>query len=122
MNTDAITTQDFDQICALVQDYFDGLHQGDTQKLRHIFHVDAVLKAPGLRRNLEDWLSLVAQREVPARRGDAFGYRLLALDLLGEQAMVKVLCPLLGCIYIDFLGLLKENNQWRIVNKMYADA
>ncbi|MAY15819.1 MAG: hypothetical protein CMI06_10825 [Oceanospirillaceae bacterium] len=122
MNTDAITTQDFDQICALVQDYFNGLHQGDTQKLQHIFHADAVLKAPGLRRNLEDWLSLVAQREVPAQRGDAFGYRLLAVDLLGEQAMVKVLCPLLGRTYIDFLGLLKENNQWLIVNKMYANA
>jgi len=35
--------------------------------------------------------------------------------------MVKVECPLFDCEYIDFLGLLKENQQWLIVSKMYVD-
>jgi len=105
----------------IVKDYFAGLHHADLTKLRNIFHPDAYLKAPGLRRNLDEWLELVSKREVPAQRGDPEGFKILSMDVMHEQAMVKVLCPLLGRIYVDFLGLLKENGQWLIVNKMYAD-
>jgi hypothetical protein len=35
--------------------------------------------------------------------------------------MVKVKCPLFDFNYVDFLGLLKEQGQWLIVNKMYSD-
>lgn len=110
------------QINQVIQSYFDGLHHGDTKKLREIFHSDAFLKAPGLRRSLDEWLTLVKQRQTPVTNGDEYAYRTLSVDVVGQQAMVKVLCPLLGSIYIDFLGLLKEDGHWRIVNKMYADA
>lgn len=106
---------------SIVEDYFSGLHHADVTKLENIFHPDAYLKAPGLRRNLDEWLEFVGQREVPALRGDPEGFKILSMDIMHEQAMVKVLCPLLGRIYVDFLGLLKENGRWLIVNKMYAD-
>jgi len=106
---------------SIVKDYFSGLHHADTTKLENIFHPDAYLKAPGQRRNLHEWLEFVGQREVPAQRGDSEGFKILSMDIMHEQAMVKVLCPLLGRIYVDFLGLLKENGRWLIVNKMYAD-
>src|SRR5690606_27696076 len=98
-----------------------GLHHADVARLDRIFDHRAQLQAPGIRRSKQEWLALVASREVPAERGDAFAYRLLAVDLAGEQAMVRVHCPLLGQDYVDFLSLLKEQNCWRIVNKMYAD-
>ncbi|MGF1730070.1 nuclear transport factor 2 family protein [Photobacterium kasasachensis] len=113
---------ELEQVSQVIQRYFDGLHYGDTKKLREIFHSDAYLKAPELRRSLDEWLALVAQRQKPATNGDEYAYRILSVDVVGQQAMVKVLCPLLGSIYIDFLGLLKEDGHWRIVNKMYADA
>ena len=113
---------ELEQVSQVIQCYFDGLHYGDTKKLREIFHSDAYLKAPELRRGLDEWLALVAQRQKPATNGDEYAYRILSVDVVGQQAMVKVLCPLLGNIYIDFLGLLKEDGHWRIVNKMYADA
>jgi hypothetical protein len=113
--------QDYLQIQSLIDGYFNGLHEGDSQRLQTLFHADTVLKAPHLRRTLAEWLALVAQRPVPQQRGDAFAYRLLAIDINGDQAMVKVLCPLLGSTYIDFLGLLREQGKWLIVNKMYAD-
>jgi len=105
----------------IVKDYFHGLHHADITKLRNLFHPDAYLKAPSLRRTLDEWLKLVGEREVPALRRDPYGFEILSMDLMHEQAMVKVLCPLLGRIYVDFLGLLKENGRWLIVNKMYAD-
>ncbi len=121
MNTHNLVNQDIDLITATVQDYFDGLHHADVNKLRQIFHADACLQAPGLRRSLSEWLKLVAQREVPAAQGVQFLYRIVSIDLIGDQAMVKLVCPLLGRTYIDFLGLLKEDASWKIVNKMYAD-
>ncbi len=121
MNRKNVINNDLDVITALEQDYFEGLHHADINKLQRIFHPDAYLKAPGIRRSVTQWLHLVSQREVPAQQGAACDYRLLSVDIVSEQAMVKLLCPLLGRTYIDFLGLLKENGQWLVVNKMYAD-
>ncbi|GAB3038166.1 nuclear transport factor 2 family protein [Bowmanella dokdonensis] len=106
---------------ALLMKYFDGLHRADTQLLDSIFDQDARLCAPGIRRSKRQWLELVANRQVPEALGDAFAYRILAVELCGEQAMAKVSCPLLGEQFIDYLGLLKENGNWRIVAKQYAD-
>ncbi|UTM59365.1 nuclear transport factor 2 family protein [Photobacterium sp. CCB-ST2H9] len=121
MNLHNIRHRDLDQVTEIIQTYFEGIHHGDTEKLSSIFHADAVLKAPDLRRSVEVWLEVVRSREKPHTLGAEFAYRILSADVIGDQAMVKVLCPLLGHTYIDFLGLLKENGQWRIVNKMYAD-
>jgi 4-oxalocrotonate tautomerase len=115
----ALTDQQ--QVRQLVSDYCDGLHHGNVALLRRIFHPDAVLKAPNLRRNLNDWLALVAQRPVPSELGHDYHYRLEWLEVLNEQALAKLYCPLLGRDYTDFLGCLKENGEWKIVNKMYAD-
>lgn len=116
-----IVTDDETQIRQMMQHYFEGLHNADSALLASIFSEDCVLKAPGIRRDRQRWLSLVASRPVPADTGAAFAYQILALEISGEQAMVKVRCPLLQDVFIDYLGLLKENGQWLIVNKMYAD-
>lgn len=102
--------------------YFDGLHHGDTAKLRGLFHSDTVLKAPGTRRTLDEWLHAVDTRPVPAREGYAYRFRILSIEIVEDQAMAKVECPLFEHFYIDYLGLLKEDGQWRIVSKMYTDV
>lgn len=113
---------DIDAVRVLIDAYFQGIHHANIALLRDIFHPDAQLKAPGIRRNLAQWLTLVESREVPANQGAGFDYRVLSIDVINDQAMVKLICPLLGRVYIDFLGLLKEGGCWRIVNKMYTDA
>jgi len=112
---------DFELVKAIVQNYFDGLHYGDVTKLRAIFHADAFLKAPGSRRSLEQWLAAVASRPVPAQQGRSYGFKLLSIEVIKDQAMVKLECPLFEHSYIDFLGLLKEDGCWKIVTKMYTD-
>ena len=39
-----------------------------------------------------------------------------------SQAMVKVECPLFEHFYVDFLGLLKEDGRWRIVNALWESC
>lgn len=119
--TDAFNASDFESVIAVVGDYCDGLHHGDVPKLKAIFHPDAFLKAPGLRRSLGQWLDAVASRPVPAQQGRPYDFNLLSIEVIKDQAMVKLECPLFTHFYVDFLGLLKENGRWSIVNKMYTD-
>ena len=118
---DDFGASEFETVMALVQDYFDGLHYGDVPKLRAIFHPDAFLKAPGLRRSLEQWLDAVASRPVPDEQGLPYDFKLLSIEIIKDQAMVKLECPLFEHAYIDFSGRLKENGRWLIVNKMFTD-
>ncbi|MBU1311736.1 MAG: nuclear transport factor 2 family protein [Gammaproteobacteria bacterium] len=108
-------------ISTLLGHYFDGLHRADTALLSSIFDDAAQLYAPGVRRSKQQWLDLVANRPVPAALGHAFAYQILSIEQTGEQALAKVACPLLGRHFIDYLSLLKEQGQWRIVAKLYAD-
>lgn len=113
---------EFQTVMLVIQDYFDGLYYGDTEKLRNIFHEDVFLKAPDLRRSLSEWLNAVENRPVPYQQGSAYNFKLLSIEIVKDQAMVKLECPLFNYFYIDYLGLLKENGQWKIVNKMYTDT
>ena len=110
--------RDYQAIIGILNDYFDGLYLGDVEKLRSIFHEDTVLKGSEYRWTRDEWLEAVANRPVPRQEGMGFDFNILSLEIVGDQAMAKVEAPLLAAHFIDFLGLLKENGQWRIVNKM----
>ncbi|MDX1453391.1 MAG: nuclear transport factor 2 family protein [Oleiphilaceae bacterium] len=112
---------DFSRIIHIVGEYFKGLHHGEPDTLAPLFHADTVLKAPNIRRTLTTWLDDVSKRAKPIEQGAGFNFRLLSLEITGDQAMAKVACPLFQYNYVDYLGLLKEGGHWRIVNKMYAD-
>ncbi|MCP5162229.1 MAG: nuclear transport factor 2 family protein [Hahellaceae bacterium] len=105
----------------MLHDYFNGLHYGDTDKLRRLFHPEVVLKTPGKRRTLEEWLSDVANRPIPSQQGHPFRYKIVSIEVIKDQAMAKVECPLFDYFYIDYLGFLEENSRWQIVSKMYTD-
>jgi hypothetical protein len=115
------TTSDFTEIEAILHRYFDGLHYGDIAILSSLFHPDAWLKAPGVRRSLSQWLKDVAARTTPAELNEPINFKILSIDVVQDQAMAKIHCPLFDFNYIDFLGLLKEEGKWLIVNKMYSD-
>jgi len=116
------STSDLRAIEDILQRYFDGLHHGDVTKLEAIFHPDAWLKAPGSRRSLAQWLTDVATRLTPVELNKPYSFKILAIDIVQEQAMAKLHCPLFDFNYIDFIGLLKEEGEWRIVSKMYVDV
>lgn len=108
-------------VTEIIEQYFRGLYQGDSQLLRGLFSDDCLLKAPGKRRTLMQWLTDVKQRPCPQELGHDYKFEILSIEIIGQQAMVKVYCPLLGHEYIDYLGLLFEQGRWEIVNKMYAE-
>lgn len=109
------------QVEAILTQYFDGLHRGDVEVLGRIFHPDVYLKTPGNRRSMTQWLTDVANRQTPENLGFEFRFEIESIDVVKDQAMAKIRCPLFDFDYVDFLGLLKEERQWRIVSKMYTD-
>ena len=111
---------DYEAIIGLLNDYFDGLYEGDVDKLRGVFHDDAWLKGNGYRKTRDEWLEAVADRPVPSVEGMEYNFNIQSLEIVGDQAMAKVDAPLLAAHFIDFLGLLKEDGQWKIVNKMFT--
>ncbi|MCF2948051.1 nuclear transport factor 2 family protein [Paraglaciecola aquimarina] len=116
-----MNNQDFQTVTAVLQDYFEGLHQANTKRLSQICVEELVLSSPNLRRSRKEWFELIMARPIPQVEGHPFNYKILSLDVIGDQAMAKLSCPLLGSEYIDFIGLLKENGEWKIINKMYVD-
>ena len=101
-------------------DYFDGLYEGDVEKLKRVFHPDARLKAPGYRKTRDEWLDAVAHRPIPRDEGFAYRFHVMSAEIVGEQAMVKASVPLPAADYVDFLGLLKEGGTWKIVDKIFT--
>ena len=111
---------DYEAIIGLLNDYFDGLFEGDVEKLRVIFDDGAWLKGNNYRKTLDEWLEAVANRPIPRDEGMEYNFNIQSLEIIGDQAMAKVDAPLLAAHFIDFLGLLKEGGQWKIVNKMFT--
>ena len=118
MNTNANA---FNDVLAVIHQYFDGLHEANIETLERIFDPDIVLMSHGIRRTRKQWLKLVDERPRPKDAGYPYAYQVLSVEVSESQALAKVSCPLLGKHYLDYLGLLKENDHWIIVNKMYAD-
>jgi len=111
---------DYEAVIGLLNTYFDGLYEGDVEKLRGIFHDDAWLKGNNYRKTRDEWLEAVAARPVPRDEGLGYDFNIQSLEVVNDQAMAKVDAPLPAAHFIDFLGLLKEDGQWKIVNKMYT--
>ncbi|MBI4765479.1 MAG: nuclear transport factor 2 family protein [Deltaproteobacteria bacterium] len=120
MNDDMV---DMQRIRQTVQLYFEGMYHSDVDKLRKAFHPGAVLMGyySGNLAHipLEKWLEMVAARPAPAKNGEEYNMRLVSLDLTENVAAVKVRDLYLGLWFTDYLSLLKIEDEWVIVNKIF---
>lgn len=113
------------EIEAVVQTYFDGLYEGDAEKLAAAFHPCAHLywaKDDGEIGDLprEEWLAAVRTRPSGKSRGLQRDDRILLVDQSGpETALVKVACQLPPRYFTDYLVLNRTGAGWRIVSKVY---
>lgn len=112
------------EIEAVVQTYFDGLYEGNVEKLAAAFHPVSHLYAEkdGDVADLprEAWLEAVRTRPSAASQGLARDDRILLLDISGpETALVKVACQIPPRFFTDYLVLNRTAEGWRIVSKVY---
>ena len=111
-----------DDVRAVVQTYLTGLKFNDVEKFRAAFYPDAKLifvKRDGTLGQLsqEDWYKGFADVAGKEEEGDL---KIVAVDVTGNAASVKVLETYPKSTYTDYLSLLKLSGGWKIVNKIYV--
>lgn len=108
-----------------VEVYLDGLHEGDTEKLRASFHptsalttvVDGELTAM----SLDEWCALVEGRPSPSSEGlDRHDEIVLVDQASPTTALAKVKCAIPPRFFTDYLSLLKVAGEWKVAQKVYA--
>ncbi|MEN7548717.1 nuclear transport factor 2 family protein [Rapidithrix thailandica] len=104
--------------------YFDGIYNGDVQKLKSTFTHNAYLygdvKGEVAVKSVEDYLTGVENRKSPKDLGETFQMEILSIEILGKVAMAKLHVPMLGFNYYDLLSLSLVNGEWKIVNKLFT--
>ena len=108
-----------------LQTYFDGLYDGDADKLASIFHEAAALTFEQDGRvtvlPLAQWLKAVRERPAPRARGLARDDAVLLIDQSGPTtAFAKVRCQIPPRYFTDYLSLLKTDDRWLVVQKVFA--
>jgi hypothetical protein len=112
------------EIEQVIQTYFDGLYEGNADKLAAAFHPVSHLysEKEGGVADLprEQWLDWVRNRESPAAKGLQRDDRILMLDISGpETAFVKVACQIPPRYFTDYLVLTRTAEGWKIVSKVF---
>jgi hypothetical protein len=108
----------------VIQLYFDGLYEGDADKIGEAFHPSADLRwvEKGELQVLEvpDWLDRVRKRPSAKAEGKPRDDVIVSMDRSDDAtAFVKVKCQLPPRYFTDYLVALKLTDGWKIVSKTY---
>ncbi|MGO4313134.1 nuclear transport factor 2 family protein [Pseudomonas sp. KB_15] len=119
-----MTTQSIDteQINLVVRQYVEGMVFADEALLRQAFHPDCRIIGHYHKElewaSLDDFVSAI-QTEGPAPAGTQPFWQMINLDITGDAAAVKVIDDFAGMRFTDYLSLLKVDDRWVIINKLY---
>ena len=108
----------------VIQLYFDGLYEGNADKLGEAFHPSADLrwleKGELQVLTVPDWLDRVRKRPSAKAEGKPREDFVVTMDRSDDTtAFVKVRCQLPPRYFTDYLVALKLKDGWRIVSKTY---
>ena len=106
-----------------IQLYFDGLYHSDVEKLKQAFHPSAQVighfQGPFAVMSLDDFLGVVGGTPPPSESGEAYDMKIVMVDQVAEEAVVKVEDLYMGLRFTDYLTLMKIDGTWKIINKAY---
>jgi hypothetical protein len=117
-------SSDRSSVEATVRQYFDGLYEGDADKLGEIFHPSADLrwleKGELQVLTVPDWLDRVRKRPSAKTEGKSRDDFIVTIDHSDEvTAFIKVRCQLPPRYFTDYLVAMKLKDGWQIVSKSY---
>jgi len=117
-------TYDRSTVEAVVQNYFDGLYEGNAEQLEAIFHPTADLrwleKGELKILTVPDWMTWIRKRPSAKAEGKPRNDFVMTIDRSDENtAFIKVKCQLPPRYFTDYLIAMKLADGWRIVSKSY---
>ena len=110
---------------AAVQTYFDGLYEGDADKLASVFHPTSALtwEENGALKPLprDEWLKGVRERPSAKSKGLERDDEILLIDFSSPtSAFVKVKCQIPPRYFTDYLSFLKIDGKWQVAQKVFT--
>ena len=115
-------SQDKAQIEKTLETYFDGWQTGDTLKLGKVLHITCKLKNVKANQvEVTDRKTYLSRFELHAKPENTGG-RIINIDITGNTAAAKCVIETPKMLITDYFNLLKENDQWYIVDKIYSRA
>lgn len=120
-----MTSEDHIAVSRLMMSYFEGLHHADSTALRRVFHPNlayvCATEGDELYLDLDSYLARVDKREPPAKRGEPRVEAVLEIAFGGDRlARVTARMRMMGRDYLDFLTLIRDGTEWRIVTKVFT--
>jgi hypothetical protein len=117
-------SHDRSTIEGLITHYFDGVYEGDADKLSAIFHPSADLRGLEngelLVRTVPDWLDQMRKRPSAKAEGKPREDFVVTVDRSDEStAFIKLRCQVPPRYFTDYLVAMKLGDGWRIVSKSY---
>ncbi len=116
--------ENFKEIEKVIENYFEGIFLGDASKLGSCLIDSTIIygdiNGEPYKKTMEEYLEGVRNRQSPKDLGEPFAMETVGIDILGNIAMAKVHLPMLGYNYYDYLSLVKTDNDWKIVNKIFS--
>ncbi len=107
----------------VIQTYVSGYLNAESDQVAHAFHAETRLFCVDEEKlektTLADWLSGIKERKAKADR--RFGsHEVLNLDIINDAAIAKIAISLPKFKFTDYLSLLKIENRWQIIGKIYS--
>jgi hypothetical protein len=117
--------QDSSAITKTLDNYFNGIYEGDTALLSRTFYPGALLfgdvKGQPYYKTLAEYLDGVKNRQSPKDSGKPFKGIIISIDIINSIAIAKVSVQMYEFNYSELLSFHKIDDKWVIVNKMISD-
>jgi len=115
---------DKEQIENIVQLYIDSMDESDPDKVKQAFHnnckVVGYLHGDFMQMSTNDFADFVASQQPPPKeKGENVVFEILACEVEGTTAFVKVRDKYLGITFLDTLSFINEEGQWQIYTKLF---
>jgi len=112
------------EVIAVLQEYFDGLHHSDSQRLRRVFHPQAVYATAShgqpLVLRMEAYWAIVDARSSPASKGETRTDEIESIEFVGPvTAFVKLRCSIRPRHFVDLLTLIHLDERWQVIAKVF---
>ena len=120
-------SNDRTEINALMQRYFDGLYHSDSTVLRTVFHPELAYVNATVENHefldIEAYMTRIDNRISPASRNDVREEVVAKVTLKGGQiGIIEAQMMMLGRTYQDLLTIIRSDNGWRILTKVFTHA
>lgn len=111
-------------VVGVLQDYFDGLHHSDTERLRRAFHPQAVYATAShgkpLILRMEEYFPIVDARPSPVSKGEVRTDEIVSIVFAGPvTALATLRCSIRPKTFIDLLTLIHVDGRWRVISKVF---